>query len=105
MNVLSQTALDEGNVAQAATYLKQSADLGNAGGSMYEYAKLLMVGASPDPVTAYSYANLAVVRGPADAGVLRGEIEAQLTAEQVAEGQRLAREWTEARILAETDEN
>lgn len=104
MNVLGQTALDAGNVEQAATYLKQSADLGNAGG-MYEYAKLLMVGASPDPVTAYSYANLAVVRGLTDAGVLRDEIEAQLTPEQVAEGQALARAWTEARILAENDAN
>ncbi|MEJ6405102.1 tetratricopeptide repeat protein [Yoonia sp. 2307UL14-13] len=104
MNVLGQTALDAGNVEQAATYLKQSADLGNAGG-MYEYAKLLMVGASPDPVTAYSYANLAVVRGLADAGVLRDEIEAQLTAAQIAEGQALAREWTEARILADNTAN
>lgn len=101
MNVLGQTALDAGNVADAATYLKQSADLGNAGG-MYEYARLLMTLAEPDPVTAYSYANLAVVRGLADAGVLRDEIEAELTAEEVSEGQRIAREWTEARIVAET---
>ena len=100
MNVLGQTALDSGNLEDAATYLKQSADLGNAGG-MYEYAKLLMIGASPDPVTAYSYANLAVVRGLADAGVLRDEIEAQLSAEQIAEGQQLARDWTETRILQE----
>lgn len=100
MNVLGQTSLDAGNLEQAAEYLKQSADLGNAGG-MYEYAKLLMIGASPDPVTAYSYANLAVVRGLTDAGVLRDEIEAQLTAEQIAEGQALARAWTEERILQE----
>lgn len=100
MNVLGQSAVDTGNIEIAATYLKQSADLGNAGG-MYEYAKLLMIGASPDPVTAYSYANLAVVRGLGDAGVLRDEIEAQLTAAQVAEGQALARAWTEARILEE----
>lgn len=104
MNVLGQTALETGNIEQAALHLKQSADLGNAGG-MYEYAKLLMIGASPDPVTAYSYANLAVVRGLADAGVLRDEIEAQLSAEQVAAGQALAREWTEARILEESGEN
>lgn len=101
MNVLGQTALEAGDVEQAATYLKQSADLGNAGG-MYEYAKLLMVGTEPDPVTAYSYANLAVVRGLAEAGILRDEIEAELTAEEVAAGQQMAREWTEARIVAET---
>ncbi|MDX8350523.1 tetratricopeptide repeat protein [Cognatiyoonia sp. IB215446] len=100
MNVLGQTSIDAGNLEQAAQYLKQSADLGNAGG-MYEYAKLLMIGASPDPVTAYSYANLAVVRGLADAGILRDEIEAELTAEEIAEGQALARAWTEARILEE----
>jgi TPR repeat protein len=100
MNVLGQAALASGNIEQAAVYLKQSADLGNAGG-MFEYAKLLMIGATPDPVTAYSYANLAVVRGLADAGVLRDEIEAQLSAEQVAAGQAMARAWTEARILAE----
>lgn len=104
MNVLGQTALEAGNIEQAATYLKQSADLGNAGG-MYEYARLLLTRAEPDPVTAYSYANLAVVRGLADAGVLRDEIEAQLTAEQVAEGQRMARAWTEDRILAENGDN
>lgn len=100
MNVLGQTALDSGNLDQAATHLKQSADLGNAGG-MYEYARLLMIGDAPDPVTAYSYANLAVVRGLSDAGVLRDDIEAQLSAEQIAAGQALAREWTEARILAD----
>lgn len=100
MNVLGQTSIDAGNLDQAAQYLKQSADLGNAGG-MYEYAKLLMIGASPDPVTAYSYANLAVVRGLADAGVLRDEIEAQLTAAEIAEGQALARAWTEERIVEE----
>lgn len=100
MNVLGQTALNSGNLTQAATHLKQSADLGNAGG-MYEYAKLLMIGATPDPVAAYSYANLAVVRGLADAGVLRDEIEAQLTAEEISAGQALAREWTEARIVEE----
>ncbi|EBA11186.1 tetratricopeptide repeat protein [Roseobacter sp. CCS2] len=100
MNVLGQTALNSGNIEQAAVHLKQSADLGNAGG-MYEYAKLLMIGAESDPVTAYSYANLAVVRGLADAGVLRDEIEAQLTAEQVVAGQELARTWTEERILEE----
>ncbi|WP_341368894.1 tetratricopeptide repeat protein [Yoonia sp. BS5-3] len=100
MNVLGQTALSAGNLEQAAEHLKQSADLGNAGG-MYEYAKLLMVVDTPDPVTAYSYANLAVVRGLADAGVLRDEIEAQLSAEEIVEGQALARDWTESRILAE----
>lgn len=100
MNVLGQTSISAGNMEQAANYLKQSADLGNAGG-MYEYAKLLMIGSSPDPVTAYSYANLAVVRGLADAGLLRDEIEAQLSAEQIAQGQALARAWTEARIIEE----
>ncbi|MFQ1702571.1 tetratricopeptide repeat protein [Loktanella agnita] len=103
MNVLGQTSLEAGNVEQAAVHLKKSADLGNAGG-MYEYAKLLMITDEPDPVTAYSYANLAVVRGLADAGVLRDEIEAQLSADQVTEGQALAREWTEARILEESSD-
>ena len=102
INVLGQTALDNGDLSGAVGYFKQAADLGNAGG-MYEYAKLLSVGANPDMVQAYAYANLAVVRGLTEALQFRDNLEAQMTPEDILAGQTAARAWTEERILAESD--
>lgn len=97
MNVLGQTARDAGDLDAARARFKQAADLGNAGG-MFEYAKLL---ADTDAATAYSYANLAVVRGLADAAVWRDQFEAGMSAADIDAGQAMARAWTQERILAE----
>lgn len=100
INVLGQYSLESGDLGMAAEYLQQSADLGNAGG-MYEYAKLLTVGAEPDNIAAYSYASLAIVRGLNEASTLRDALEADMNAADVLAAQAMAREWTEARILEE----
>lgn len=99
MNVLGQTALDAGDITAASTHFKQAADLGNAGG-MFEYAKLV---SETYPVAAYSYANLAVVRGLNEAAVWRDQFEAGLSAADIEAGQAMARAWTEERILAEAE--
>ncbi|WP_322892219.1 MULTISPECIES: tetratricopeptide repeat protein [unclassified Yoonia] len=99
MNVLGQYQLDLGDVDAAKAHFLQAADLGNAGG-MFEYAKLL---ADTDIVTAYAYANLAVVRGLNDAALWRDRIEAEMTVEDIAAGQAKARTWTEERIRAEAE--
>lgn len=101
LNVLGQTALDAGDLAGAVENFKRAADLGNAGG-MYEYSKLLSVGSEPNMIEAYAYANLAVVRGLAEAIDFRDNLEAQMSSEDILAGQRFAREWTEQRIVAES---
>ncbi|MEE9453306.1 MAG: tetratricopeptide repeat protein [Paracoccaceae bacterium] len=101
LNVLGQNALEAGDIAVAKDYLSKSANKGNAGG-MYEYAKLLAAGETPDNITAYAYASLAVVRGLNTAAGLRDDLEAAMSAADVLAGQAMAREWTEMRILEST---
>ena len=102
LNVLGQHLLDQGDMAGAKAQFQKAADMGNAGG-MFEYAKLVSEGPDADLVTAYSYANLAVVRGLTEAAVWRDQIEAEMSAEDIAAGQAKARAWTEERIRAEAE--
>jgi TPR repeat protein len=50
-------------------------------------------GVTRDDVQAYMWLNLATARGNIDAAKLRNVLEAGMTPDQIAEAQRLAREW------------
>jgi len=100
LNVLGQHYLDKGDTETATRYLAQAADAGNAL-AMYEYARLLSSGETPDTVAAYNYASLAAVRGLPVAGQLLDQLESQMAPEDVLAAQARTREWT-AKRLAET---
>ena len=48
------------------------------------------------PVSAHKWFNLAALRGNAEAKSYRAEIASEMSKQQVAEAQRLAREWLRA---------
>ena len=50
-------------------------------------------GVPQDNVVAYMWTNLAVSQGGEDAVKIRDEIATHMTHQQIAEAQRLAREW------------
>ncbi|MEJ1158823.1 hypothetical protein [Prosthecomicrobium sp. N25] len=50
-------------------------------------------GVCPDRVAAHKWFNLAAARGNRDAARHRQEIAAEMTAHEIAEAQRQAREW------------
>ena len=52
-------------------------------------------GVPEDDVLAYMWWNLAAAQGNEDAQEDKDRIEQQMTREQIAEGQRLSREWIE----------
>jgi TPR repeat protein len=79
--------------AEAVKWYRLAADHGDAGAQfmlalMYENAK----GVPKDLVLAYSWYNLAVVHRPY-LGHLRDELERRMTSAQIAEAQRISREW------------
>ena len=79
---------------QAASWLRKSANQGDALAQnnlalMYEYG----VGVPRDLVIAYMWWNLAAAQGDEIAKKLRGLLEKIMTPAQIAEGQRLCREW------------
>ena len=51
-------------------------------------------GVAEDYVLAHKWFNLAALRGDAEAREFRIQIAGDMTREQIAEAQRLAREWT-----------
>ena len=53
-------------------------------------------GAPIDYVTAHKWLNLAAVRGSDDARRLRAEVAGDMSKEQIAQAQKLAREWMSA---------
>jgi uncharacterized protein len=50
-------------------------------------------GVSPDMVAAHKWFNLAAARGNAEAILYRKELSNEMTAAEIAEAQRQAREW------------
>ena len=86
---------------KARGYFQKTAEAGNALG-LYQMAALEgapnAAGEPANPVEAYKFASLAAVRGLAEAGVLRDQLEAAMTPEQVLEAQAAAKDWTEARM-------
>jgi len=84
--------------AEAAKWYRKAADQGNANaqeglGDMYALGQ----GVPMDYVQASMWLTLAVTGGDWEAAQLRGLLEHSMTAEQIAEAQRLANEWTPAR--------
>ncbi|WP_281196795.1 retroviral-like aspartic protease family protein [Paramagnetospirillum marisnigri] len=79
---------------EAARWYRLAADQGNASGQhslgrMYAAG----LGVSQDPVTAYKWFNLAVGNGDATATKSRDDLGSKMTATQIAEAQKLSREW------------
>lgn len=63
--------------------------------ALFELGKLYAIGrdGSPDLVTAHKWFNLAAVRGNRSALDYRKEISREMTAADIAEAQRQARDW------------
>jgi uncharacterized protein len=80
---------------EAVKWYRRSADQGNASaqvilGLKYEYGRN---GVPEDLVLAYMWLNLAAAQGTKDAAELRDMFALGMTPDQIAEAQRLAREW------------
>ncbi|MEJ2037010.1 MAG: tetratricopeptide repeat protein, partial [Maritimibacter sp.] len=85
---------------RAVALFTETANQGNAMG-LFQLANLAMSPegeAEPDLIAAYSWANLAAVRGHAQAQKLRDDLETQMSVEDVAAAQAQSREWTNARL-------
>ena len=82
--------------AKALRLYETAADKGDAFAQMQlglRYAK--GEGVTQDYVQAHKWVNLAAAEGDAEAAKSRDVFAKLMTAEQVAEAQRLAREWTQ----------
>ncbi len=101
LNVLGQHFVAKGETDKAAMYLKDAAERGN-GLAMFEYARLLGQGESPDDIGAYTYASLAVVRGVPAAGEYLDTLEARMSPDDVLAAQEAAKAWTAGKIDAAT---
>ena len=102
LNVLGQTALNDGDPEAAQRHFSDAADAGNPV-AMLSLAQLLEVQATPDLVGAYSWSSLAAVRGLAEAASYRDTLEPNMTSEQILAGQAKARDWTEAKLAEVAD--
>ena len=83
--------------AEAERWYRLAADQGHADaqyslGTLYAGGE----GVPEDHVLAYMWFNLAAAQGNEDAESGKAGIEEQMTREQIAEGQRMSREWLEA---------
>jgi hypothetical protein len=67
---------------------------------MFEYARLLGWGETPDRIGTYTYSSLAAVRGIPAAGDCLDTLEAQMTAEEVLAAQQAAKAWAPTKIVA-----
>jgi TPR repeat protein len=79
---------------QAASWFRKAAEQGRAAaqtalGVMYEGG----LGVPPDNVLAHMWLNLAATQGDGDAAKLRDALARFMTPDQIAEAQRLTREW------------
>jgi TPR repeat protein len=82
------------NRAEAAKWFRRAADQGHLGGQVYlalSYATGL--GVPQDNVQAYMWLSLAAARGDQDAVSNRNKVAKKMTSAQIAEAQKLAREW------------
>jgi hypothetical protein len=82
------------NYKQAIYWYAKAVEQGNADaqlnlGGMYRYGN----GIPKDYVMAYMWLNLAAAKGNASARINLDNLEKEMTREQIAEAQRLAREW------------
>ena len=80
--------------AVAAEWNRKAAEQGDAGAQLYlSFIYGDGLGVPKDYVLAYMWANLAASRGSEDAKKSRDLLEPLMTPDQIAEAQRLAREW------------
>jgi TPR repeat protein len=85
------------NIVSPLEDLRSCAEQGDADlqlmlGDMYALGE----GVPQDYVLAYMWVNLAVAQGNEAAQNLKDRVEQRMTREQIAEAQRLSREWIEA---------
>ena len=83
--------------AEAVRWFRLAAEQGDASaqnslGFMYELGE----GVPEDIVLAYMWYNLAAAQGNETAQSNKDRTERRMTREQIAEGQRMSREWLEA---------
>ena len=88
--------------AEAVKWYRKAAEQGNADaqynlGTMYTNGS----GVPQDNVKAYMFFNLAAAQGDKDAEKYREQIGEKMTQEQIAEGQKLTREWLERNGLGQ----
>ena len=91
-------ALESGDYVQASKWYRLAADQGNAyaqGGLGVMYAK--GEGVPQDYVLAHMWLNLAAAQGQAEAVKNRDLAASKMTRDQLAEAQRLARDWKPSR--------
>jgi TPR repeat protein len=82
---------------EAARWFQSASEQGLPVAQRYlGYMYMLGHGVPEDNVLAYMWSNLAAAQGDPDAPELKNVIEEQMTREQIAEAQRLSREWLEA---------
>ena len=82
------------NRVEAAKWFRRAADQGHIGGQVYlalSYATGL--GVPQDNVQAYMWLSVAAARGDQDAIGNRNRVARKMTPAQIAEAQKLAREW------------
>ncbi len=107
LNLLGQLYLQgndiEADPEKARGYFEQTAALGNAMG-LYELAGYYAGLETPNNIEAYSYANLAAVRGHPEGTTLRNSLEASMTGEEISEAQALSKAWTEERLAEASTE-
>ena len=106
LNLLGQIYIQgediDADPEKARVYFEQTADLGNAMG-LQELAKYYGGLEVPDNVKAYSYANLAAVRGHPEAISYRDTLEKNMSQDEIAQGQAMAKAWTEEKISVAAD--
>jgi len=81
--------------AEAVRWYRRAAEQGDANaqsnlGAMYGNGR----GVPQDYVAAHMWFNLSAAQGNVDAAENRGSVAARMTPAQIAEAQRLARDWT-----------
>ena len=84
--------------AEAMKWIRMAAEQGHASaqfnlGSCYASCR----GVPEDDVTAYMWLNLASAQGDEDSKLRRDLVTKRMTREQIAEGQKMSREWLEKR--------
>lgn len=92
--------------AEAAKWLKLSAEQGY-GPAQYELGMIYRsgYGLPAEPVQSYVWLNLAAAAGVSEAKMARDEVMRGLSAKQLAQAQKISREWLDARSRPHTPGN
>ena len=86
------------DVAEAVKWYRKAAEQGDAKAQItLGFCYAIGEGVSEDVVTAYMWWNLASAQGDEDSKLRKDELIERMTREQIAEGQKMSREWLEKR--------